>query len=968
MKCRRIRQGRHRSGEEDEVSEINLKGWQAKVLWAKKAKGDQAKQWLPLVMHMSDAAEIAMLVWHHWLPSCTKLRIAYGINLTEKSTVDFEDAALPCFVFLAAGHDFGKAIPAFQGKLGCSEFDEQLRQQIFDVGLSIPSNIHFREARHFWASQLILEKYGFNRKLAVILGGHHGQPPSYKQLNDLRTAYKTDLGWKQGQEAWNKFQQELLTYALELARVSKQEAQSWQPDITAQVLLSGLVIMVDWIVSNEIYFPHVDLYGSTRSSDERAKAAWQEIDLPECWNPDNAWDWMGAKFYEKRFEIKKPRPVQTAILNLLGNVSRPGIVILEAPMGEGKTEASLAVAELLANKTKRSGVFFALPTQATANGLFLRICSWIERLEDGVNHAVYLAHGKADLNELYYNIKTATKKMGGYWVGGEESEETGDDAIIVHDWFSGRKKGILADFVIGTIDQVLMGGLKQKHLALRHLGLANKVVILDECHAYDAYMSQYIYKVLNWLGAYGVPVVVLSATLPGDKRKQLIDAYLNRESAPVREYDPVFDKEKPEATPLPAWATTCDYPIITFTDGSDIHQEKICGEQRPLQVALKILPDDEQIALVLEELLSGDGCAGIIVNTVKRAQKVAYTLRQFFDEDVQLLHSRFLAMDRAQKEKELFTKLGADSEREGRRPKRCIVVGTQIFEQSCDLDFDILISDICPMDLLIQRIGRLHRHQRSRPFKLLQARCFITGMNDSGFDCGAEIVYGKYLLMNTRALLPSSITLPDDIPKLVQETYRPEGLSMPPELQREYEAAKEQQEQKIAKKMAKAYDFQISDPYKGMGDLVGWLDTSVTDDPSGKRGEAAVRDTEDSLEVLVVQRRGKEFCMLPWLAKFKGRKIPSDVPPEMELARAIAECSIQLPRELCWKLDETIRELEKIALHELWAWQQSPWLKGELFLVLDEELSTELCGYHLQYDQHYGMLSKKIEEGDVNAG
>jgi hypothetical protein len=146
------------------------------------------------------------------------------------------------------------------------------------------------------------------------------------------------------------------------------------------------------------------------------------------------------------------------------------------------------------------------------------------------------------------------------------------------------------------------------------------------------------------------------------------------------------------------------------------------------------------------------------------------------------------------------------------------------------------------------------------------------------------------------------------------------------------------------------------------------LDTSVIDDPSGKRGEAAVRDIEDSLEVLVVQRRGNDYYMLPWLAKLRGRKIPSNMPPETELARALAECSIQLPRELCWKVDNTIRELEKIALLELRGWQQSPWLKGELFLVLDEKLSTELCGYHLQYDQDYGMLSKKMEEGDVNAG
>ncbi|MDA8442348.1 MAG: CRISPR-associated endonuclease Cas3'', partial [Peptococcaceae bacterium] len=505
---------------------MNLEGWQAKVLWAKKAKTNQEKEWLPLFIHMSDAAEIARLLWQHWLPSCTKRKIACGLNLPQEGAEDFEDAALPCFVFLAAGHDLGKATPAFQGKLSSMEFDEQLRQQLVEAGLTIPNYIHPREARHFWASQLILERHKFSRKLAVILGGHHGQPPSYKQLDDLRTAYQTDLGWKQAQWAWSKVQQELLAYALDLAGVSKQDAQSWQPDITAQVLLSGLVIMADWIVSNEIYFPYIDFSGSASSSNMRAMAAWNEINLPECWSPDNAWDCMGAKFYEERFAIKEPRPVQTAILNLLGDASHPGIVILEAPMGEGKTEASLAAAELLTNKTNRSGVFFALPTQATANGLFLRICSWIERLEDGINHAVQLAHGKANLNELYGKIKTATKEMGGFWVGGEESEETGDDAIVVHEWFSGRKKGILADFVIGTIDQVLMGGLKQKHLALRHLGLANKVVILDECHAYDAYMSQYLYKVLNWLGAYNVPVIVLSATLPGDKRKQLIDAWL----------------------------------------------------------------------------------------------------------------------------------------------------------------------------------------------------------------------------------------------------------------------------------------------------------------------------------------------------------------------------------------------------------------------------------------------------------
>ncbi len=942
-------------------------GLQTKAIWAKKAKNSQNKVWLPLLVHMSDAAEVAQLLWQQWLPSGTKRKIARGMNFSLVHADDLEDAALTCFVFLAAGHDLGKAIPAFQGKLGDMELDEMLRKQLFDAGLPLTSIIHYREARHFWASQIILEEHGFSRKLAVILGGHHGQPPSYSQLNDLREAYKSDLGWNPGLKAWSDVQKELITYTLELASVSEQEAQSWQPDITAQVLLSGLVIMVDWIVSNEQYFPYIDFSARIKTPYKRAKAAWEEISLPEYWTPDNAWEWMGTEFFERRFSINKPRPVQTAVLNLLGKALHPGVVIIEAPMGEGKTEAALAAAELLANRMKKSGVFFALPTQATANGIFVRVCSWIERLEDGVDHAVKLAHGKADLNELYNRIQESKLEIDRFSVGGEDKEGTFDDAIIVHEWFSGRKKGILADFVIGTVDQVLMGGLKQKHLALRHLGLANKVVILDECHAYDAYMSQYLYKVLNWLGAYEVPVIVLSATLPGDKRKALIDAYLNRESQAANEYDPLFDKEKPKPLPLPPYATTYDYPIITFSDRGEIYQEKISGEQRPLEVLLNTLPDDEIMA-VLEDMLSDGGCAGIIVNTVKRAQNIAMILQQFYGEDVQLLHSRFVAIDRAQKEQDLFARLGMDSARAGNRPQRCIVVGTQIFEQSCDLDFDILISDICPMDLLIQRIGRLHRHKRIRPPKLLQARCFITGLNDSSFDSGAEHIYGKYLLMNTRALLPSKLTLPDDIPRLVKETYMPEGLPMPLELQVDYEVAKEKQEHKLAIKIARAKTFQIFSPYRGIGDLVGWLDTSISEDPSGKRGEAAVRDIATSLEVIVVQRRGKEYFMLPWLSKFTGQKIPSNEAPGTEIARAMAECTIQLPYELCWKVEETIRELEKIALHELHEWQRSPWLKGELFLILDERLSSDLCGYHLQYDQSYGMISKKMNGEGVNEG
>lgn len=938
-----------------------MKELRTRVVWAKKARDSQESKWLPLIVHMADAAETAALVWQNWLPASTKRKIADGLGLSMGDAAEYDEAALPCLTFLAAAHDLGKAIPAFQGRLGPFDLDEQLYRQLTSAGLSLPDYFHPREARHFWASQLILEKYGFHRKLAVILGGHHGQPPNYAQLYNLKKSYLMDLGWEQGQEKWIELQQVLLAYALEIAGISAAEARAWEPDITAQVLLSGLVIMADWLSSNEDLFPYFDLSEGLKSFAGRAEIAWQELALPECWIPEDAWVQIGNGLYEKRFGISEPRPIQLAMLDTLGEMLHPGLVILEAPMGEGKTEAALAAAEMMAEKTKRSGIFFALPTQATANGLFPRVLEWIGRLESGSEHAIHLAHGKADLNELYGGIKSISK-MGGNWLIGDEKEGTESDAIVVHEWFRGRKKGILADFVIGTIDQVLMAGLKQKHLALRHLGLANKVVILDECHAYDTYMSQYLYKVLNWLGAYGVPVIVLSATLPGEKRKQLCDAYLNQ--MVEKAYDPIFDDEEPEKVAQPNWATTRDYPLITYTKGGEILQKKVLGRQRSQEIAIRILPEDQELALVLANLLSDGGCAGIIVNTVKRAQEIALMLKEHFGSDVCLLHSRFIGVDRAQKEKDLFEKLGPD----GVRPWRYIVVGTQIFEQSCDLDFDLLITDICPMDLLIQRIGRLHRHERNRPSKLKEPVCYVTGMDGSGFDRGAELIYGKYLLMNTQALLPESLMLPCAIPHLVQETYGPEGVSINPDLLMEYEAAKEKEESKAEDKKIKAETFQISDPCKGTEDLVGWLDMALTNDPSGKRGEAAVRDTENTLEVFVVQRRGSEYYTLPWLDKYGGCKLSVFEPPGEKLAKAVAECSIQLPLSLCYKLDRTIQELEETALGELYEWQSSSWLKRELFLVLDEQLTAELCGYHLQYNRDYGLFSKKIGEGDGDGG
>jgi CRISPR-associated endonuclease/helicase Cas3 len=458
-----------------------------------------------------------------------------------------------------------------------------------------------------------------------------------------------------------------------------------------------------------------------------------------------------------------------------------------------------------------------------------------------------------------------------------------------------------------------------------------------------------------------VPVIVLSATLPARRREAVIHAYMGRSSTPEPVSDPLGRSTHIPSQPQ-AWASSREYPLITCTDGNEVKPRAIPIYGAPREVRLEYLSDNA-LPDRLDDLLLGGGCAGVIVNTVNRAQETAKALSERFGEEtVRLLHSRFLAPDRAQKELELLKELGSPAKK-CRRPEKRIVVGTQVLEQSLDIDFDVLVTDICPMDLLLQRIGRLHRHERTRPEKLGAALCLITGVDGDDFEPGARAVYYEYPLMRTKALLPPRLTLPQSISDLVQDAYD-ETLDIVPEPPG-YREAKERWGKVLSDKEKRAEDFRICPPWSGPAmNLVGWLNTDVP--ASDKHGEAAVRDTDESIEVLLVQERdGGRLCFLPWIEK--GREIPQNETPCDELARTLACQSIRLPRTLCapWKICKTIDTLETLNGQRLSEWQKSPWLKGELFLILDENCSTNLCGYRLKYDINYGLLCEK--EGETDA-
>ncbi|MDR0948688.1 MAG: CRISPR-associated helicase Cas3' [Lachnospiraceae bacterium] len=903
------------------------------TLWAKKSKNGN-NRWLPLTVHLADTVEMAGRLWRKWLPTGTKTAIIQNLSWSEaesKNQCDEEDA-YKLLRFLAATHDIGKATPAFQGKQQTfypTDLDRQIIENILSAGFPIKdtaSNTYRKPVLHATISQAILVDKRVKRNIAVIAGAHHGTPANRSDEKLISSKQKGVGQWKEAQTA-------LFDFALQLADVTN-VAELPTPNLPGQVILCGLLIMADWLASNEDFFPLVSIQDAefiTWNYSARGKKAWDRVDLPICLDMGNSW--MGEDLYVKRFHFPTPNPMQEGVLRAAASMDSPGMLVIEAPMGMGKTEAALVAAEIFTNKFGTGGLFFALPTQATSDGIFPRLIEWIKNLEMDGLPTVNLVHGKSEWNEDFSLLKEASNAA-----NLDDEEEA-----IVHPWFTGRKQAMLADYVVGTIDQLLMMALQQKHLMLRHLALANKVVIIDECHAYDAYMSHYLDRALRWLGVYKIPVIVLSATLPIQKRKELIGNYLNQDEDTIlraEDTNRTIEDALP-TTELTQWSDYMAYPLITYTNGNEIKQLEIPWKEEQRTISMKSCEEDS-VATILQNLLADGGVAGIICNTVGQSQQLAHSLEAIFGDAVTLIHSRFLTPDRMAREEILRRELG----RRGDRPYLRIVVGTQVLEQSLDIDFDVLFTELAPMDLLLQRLGRLFRHSgRKRPSKLLTPTCYIIQSSD---QTGSLYVYGEYLLHQTRTKLPDQINLPRDIPKLVQKVYG--GLNLSDEIQ----IAKNNWDQKRQEQDRRAETFCLHRPWLDPSETMeGLLVSSIQDDAEDKKAKAAVRDTQDSLEVILIQEKQGRYELMD------GTVLPSGEVSD-DLAKVIAKHTLRLPSKCShYAQISALEESSKVCVP---LWQKNHWLTGELFLIVNETGSAVLEPYQLQYSKKYGLMVHVFED------
>jgi CRISPR-associated endonuclease/helicase Cas3 len=914
------------------------------LLWAKLPHGGRSpREFHPLICHMLDVAVVAREMWRKLLADAARRRIAQSLRLTP-------EGAETWITYLAALHDLGKASPAFQLRK-----EAQHLLKIYEE-LGKPPNIEAKDCPHGRvtageAPEILKEEFGIERqtadRLSVIIGGHHGTfPTSYELENGCPVAGV-------GAAKWRRLRRELALKLGDLFGVSK-EAVPRACDHASAMFIAGLVSVADWIGSNSDFFPY--LVRDFESLPTLDPAEYLHMAEANAQKALSYLGWMGWRqpeeslTFSRLFDfIPSPRPLQQAAIEIAGDLSAPGIVIIEAPMGEGKTEAALYLADRWGVAPGPRGCYVALPTQATSNQMFTRVRDFLAKRypEDKVN--LQLLHGHAALSSEFRLLRENGDRIFNLEsVCGEEGCGAQGASIVAAEWFTHRKRGLLAPFGVGTVDQALLAVLQTRHVFVRLFGLAHKVVLVDEVHAYDAYMSKLLERLLEWLAALGSPVVLLSATLPNEKRIALLKAYLRGLD---RKLSAEEEQQLDARYPRLSWASANRQGARTIEVSDHIRRTlKIdwVGEIVPLGERLKVA-------------LNNGGCAAVICNTVNRAQQVYLSLKPYFDEaELDLFHARYLFKDRDQREKRALADFGKEGatikfddgeERIVRRPFRKVLVATQVMEQSLDLDFDLMVSDCAPVDLILQRSGRLHRHDRARPEKLSQPTLWIRlpeSVEDGvpSFDRGTEAVYDAHVLLRSwLALLnQGEIRIPDEIEELVELTYGKQNCpdSATDALREHWQKTAIELRESLKRMESEAQRVVVPEPTYPDDVLEMCQKRLEEDEPEIHQSlQALTRLTEPNVSVI---------CLTPE----QRRRFRLAEEPLISIAKELLRHSVTLnSKRVVWTL---------LGQKPHSAWSKSALLRRHRLLELDEAGRCVVGAYQIQVHPELGVTINPIEK------
>lgn len=694
----------------------------------------------PLVAHSLDVAAVATL-----LPSGLPLdrrTIGYLVALHDigKFSRNFQSMAPEHWPRRALGELRPGYVPAGprHDALGMHLLARSLSQVVEGV---MPTRIGGRDA---WDPAL-------RAPLLRALAGHHGRPPEEAAIAPGPSLI-CDACLEAAAEFAGAMRSVFSPEPLPCPDDREVARWAWQ--------LAGLVTLADWVGSRQAWFP----YAAAEAVEDPAAYFWGHA-LPRAAAALAAAGLVGAR--PSRFEgisrlfpgIARPSPVQSwaAGVHL---PKGPVLAVIEDLTGSGKTEAALTLAQRLLAAERASGVFVALPTMATANAMFGRLADAYARLFAPEAHpSLALAHGRAALDPRF-RASIASDRVEAPARGSDPADEPAESHCAA--WLADdRRKALLAQVGVGTLDQALLAVLPVRHAALRLHGLSGKVLVVDEVHAFDAYMRRELLTLLEFHAALGGSALLLSATLPRRIRSELVAAFrrgLGQRSPPLAS----------EA-----------YPLATLASAGDL-LEAPCAPRTglPRRVAVTRLPDaDAALERVIAAVEAGAAVAWVR-NTVDDAIAAAEALRARGQRPI-LFHARFAMADRLSIEAEVLARFGRGSLGAARQG---VVVATQVIEQSLDLDFDLLVTDLAPVDLLIQRAGRLWRHARdgraiAGPEMLVVAPEPVAAPAAdwiAGPQPGTAAVYRDPALLwrSARAIFGrGAIATPEDMRPLIEEAF-----------------------------------------------------------------------------------------------------------------------------------------------------------------------------------------------------
>jgi len=907
------------------VSDLGVQA-QLASLWAKSPEKASGRMSV-LVQHLLDTGAVAELLWDEFMPRPLQTAL-------DDCSADGSSGRV-LFTMLAALHDVGKATPGFQSK------HLELAARVAGTGLPFPSGLSAGFRHELAVPELLgLAGAGWPRNarnwVLPLMTGHHGL---------IRSAgANTGAGdVRLGGPAWAPVQSALITRVVAAWDLSLDAgiAPRHPPRVAHQLAAAGLVIACDWIASSMPGHDDATTAGVGLAR-ERARSAWTTVGLRRGWHPtmlSTADDLVRLRFGGIA------RPVQTAAVAAARSAELPGLLLIEAPMGEGKTEAALAAVEVLARRSGSDGVFVAMPTQATGDAMLDRVLPWARQLADGA--PVALLHGKRRFSEAWRLLRQEQVVVTGiddlgmpddYGTGAGDGAVNGaggpsGGVVAASEWLLGSKRGLLTPIVVGTIDHLLLAATSTRHVALRMAGLVGKVVVLDEVHAYDRYMTEFLCEALRWLADAGVPVVLLSATLAPAQRRELLAAY-------DRGLGPAPDRYG--GGPEPS-----GYPSVISLDrrGVAFAEVRATAPWRSSVRTAVVTPggdpreDPERVAALLVQALAGGGCALVVLNTVDRAQTVWRALHPVFGSDLRLLHARMPVADRAARSARVLAELGPPGG-PVRRPERLVVVATQVAEQSFDVDADLLVTDLAPVDLLLQRAGRLHRHERApgaRPALVASPRVVVIGHAGVSeglvLERGATYVYGETLLRRSAELVAAATTsgwsVPADVPRLVAQGYADLDEAW---LHEQDDRADQAKQHRLSERLSRR-PRNLNCLHEGAG--------GDAPEPGSRR--VLVRDGEQGLEVALVRATSSGLRTLAGRALGVHGEAVSDP----DLAEEVAGSSLRLSPGLT---------REAGALRPLPGWTADPWLCRVPALVLDEDSRAAVGNTGVRYDDDLGLV------------